>query len=329
MANLIIDMHNLMHRAAHAYSSLWSYNTRTGEKEFTGLYHGIFMMMSSYVKLFSPDYIFICSDFKQRDNSWRHQLYPEYKAARKKDRKPEDQRRYDAINNQADTLRWIFQHMRVAFLEAPGYEADDIIATLVTRELAGQDNTIVSTDKDLWQLTPYARVYYPGQKKVIDLNPVMFSAEVAEYINAKNKPGDRVLYLNTPESWVIYRALLGDSSDNIPSIAGMGPKRVKEFMLAIDYRSVAEGIEHVKATNPKMAGTKWFQELCSEEGQSTYHRNLELMRLPNPRFTKRLPQLRDTNYTPYAKQLLTEWALRCFSPEMKQLSECLFLQRFA
>ena len=152
--------------------------------------------------------------------TFRHEMYAEYKATRKKT--PEE------LVEQIPLIREVVDALGVPVLEKDGYEADDIIGTLARRaEAAGMDVVIMTGDKDLLQLvSPHTIVYDPQGKD----GPV-----TAENIRERFGLGaDKV---------VDVMALWGDSSDNVPGVSGIGEKIAKELIST--YGSLDQLYDHV------------------------------------------------------------------------------------
>jgi DNA polymerase-1 len=137
--------------------------------------------------------------FDARGPSFRHELYGDYKAGR--EAQPED------LSAQIPVVRELVEAHRIPILEVPGFEADDVIATLVEQAPAEARVSIVSTDKDLMQLVSQRVTLLDGVK-----DRRFGPAEVEERFGV---PPERILDL---------RSLVGDPSDNIPGVKGIGEK---------------------------------------------------------------------------------------------------------
>ncbi len=167
---------------------------------------GFTTMLSKVLREERPDRVVVVWDSPGRKR--RHEVYPEYKAQR--DAMPDDLRR------QLPYIRRIVAALGIPALEHPGEEADDVIATLARRALAaGLDVAIVSSDRDLYQIVS-ERVTIVDTARERRLGP----KEVEERFGV---PPARILDL---------RALVGDSSDNIPGVRGIGEKGAAELLRA-------------------------------------------------------------------------------------------------
>jgi len=164
-----------------------------------------FGFVNSIVKIVreeNPDYLVIAFDTKEP--TFRHKMYPEYKATREK--MPDD------LVLQLPRIKQATEALNLPTLELEGYEADDIIGTLAKNgERQKMDVWIVSGDKDMFQLVSDDIKIYNPQKG--SLPPVKMGSKGVE-----EKFG--VL----PEKVIDMLALMGDSSDNVPGIPGIGPK---------------------------------------------------------------------------------------------------------
>jgi DNA polymerase-1 len=165
-----------------------------------------------------PDYVAVV--FDTHAPTFRHEIYPEYKATRKKT--PED------LVAQIPVIHEVVDALGIKVVEKEGYEADDIIATLARRaEQAGMDAVIITGDKDLLQMvSPHTSVYDPQGKD---------SPWTADNIRER--------FGLDPEKVVDVMALWGDSSDNVPGVPGIGEKGAKE--LISNYGSLEQVYAHV------------------------------------------------------------------------------------
>ena len=190
----------------------------------------IFGFMNSLFKLLrqeNPDYIAVVLDCKEP--TFRHKLYTEYKATREK--MPEE------LVEQLEPLYEVISHTNIPTLKKPGFEADDIIGTLVKKaELAGLETFIVTGDKDMMQLVSESTfMYSPGNS----FKPTTI------YDKAKVKEKWGV----GPEGIIDMLALVGDTSDNIPGIDGVGPKTARKLL--DEYKDIETILEHADEAKNK------------------------------------------------------------------------------
>ncbi len=194
----LIDGSGYIFRAYHALPPL----TRPSDGLPVGAVHGFCGMLWKLLRetgeLSPPTHFAVVFDYSAR--TFRNDLFAGYKAHRPE--VPED------LSPQFPLIREAVRAFNVACVEQEGYEADDIIATYAVEALkAGADVTIVSSDKDLMQLVrPGIRMYDTMKNKVIG------EAEVLERFGVP------------PEKVIEVQALIGDSTDNVPGVPGIGVK---------------------------------------------------------------------------------------------------------
>jgi DNA polymerase-1 len=190
---VIIDAANCLYRAFFAIPPL-----RTALGVPTNAAYGFVNMINKALREEQPDHVVVVFD-APGGAPFREELYPEYKAHR--DAQPED------LSAQLPAVRELVAAYRLPVLEVTGVEADDVIATLVRQLPEGWRATILSTDKDLMQLVD-DRVQLLDTMKDRRYGP----SEVTERFGV------------TPERVLDVRALVGDPSDNIPGVKGIGDK---------------------------------------------------------------------------------------------------------
>lgn len=200
----MIDSNALIHRAYHAYPQTLT----TPEGEQINAVYGFFAIIIQVLTKYMPDTVFFTFDTKEK--TFRHKLYPEYKATRKKTDKE--------LVEQFKVIKKILTQINFNIIEKDGYEADDIIGTLARmKKLAGYEKIIITGDNDLLQLiNDEVKVFLSGstfQKSVL------YDAKTAE-----KKLGLAV------DQLIEYKALRGDISDNIPGVKGIGEVSAKKLL---------------------------------------------------------------------------------------------------
>ena len=190
----------------------------------------IFGFMNSLFKLLrdeNPDYIAVVLDCKEP--TFRHKLYTEYKATREK--------MPDELVEQLEPLYEVISHTIIPILKKPGYEADDIIGTLVKKaEQAGLVTYMVTGDKDMMQLISETTfMYSPGNR----FKPTT----IYDKIKVKEKWGVG------PDGIIDMLALVGDTSDNVPGVDGVGPKTAKKLL--DQYKDIETILEHADEAKNK------------------------------------------------------------------------------
>ena len=188
----------------------------------------IYGFMNSLFKLLreeNPDYISIVLDCKEP--TFRHEIYTEYKATREK--MPQE------LVEQIEPLYSVIETTKIPMIKLPGYEADDIMGTLAKKaEKEGLQTYIVTGDKDMMQLVnDFTFVYTPGNR----FKPT--TVYDAKKVSEKWGIG--------PDGIIDLLALMGDTSDNVPGIDGVGPKTAVKILNEYGTIEVAlENAEHIK-----------------------------------------------------------------------------------
>jgi len=184
-------------------------------------------MLRKLIREERPDGIAVVMDAP--GGSFRRELYPEYKATR--DAQPEE------LTTQLPLARELVAAWGIPILELPGYEADDVIATLVERAGGDAEVVIVSTDKDLMQLVGEHVALLDTMK-----DRRIGAPEVEERFGVP------------PEKLLDVRALVGDASDNIPGVRGIGEKGAAELVREWgDLEKLLANAAHVKAKKAREA----------------------------------------------------------------------------
>lgn len=261
MKNLIIDGLNLFIRNFVVMPTM----DRDGNP--TGGLVGFVRMMKNLINDNSPDRVVVCWD-GEGGSRRRRGVFAEYKQGRKVrvNRAYDNESPQDSANNMGDQilkLRKLLGCMGVVQIECAEIEADDAIAYLCGYVLPADDlKVIVSSDKDLLQLVGPTTLVYSPSKKVY-----WTTAEV------KEKTG--VL----PENYIFVKAMMGDGSDNIPGIGGVGEKTaLKLFPFLADHPSTLEEILlHAKANEATVA--KYKVVLAAQDRLAE---NVKLMQLSSP-----------------------------------------------
>ncbi len=196
---ILIDGSSWLFRAFHALPPLTS-----AEGEPTGAVFGFFNMLRRLNKDYQPERF--CVVFDPPGNTFRNDWYPEYKANRGET--PED------LKSQFPRIRELLDAMALPVITVDGVEADDVIGTLTKQaQAAGLEVLIVSSDKDLAQLVgPDVHLLDTMKNRRMDPDGVVEKFAVM------------------PEQIIDYLTLIGDTSDNIPGVNGVGPKTAAKWL---------------------------------------------------------------------------------------------------
>ena len=213
----LLDSYGLIYRSYFAFVS-HPLTNKAGEN-VSALY-GFFRSLAMMLKTYRPQYFLAA--FDSRTPTFRHEWYPEYKATR--DKTPED------LHAQIPHIEKILTTLGIACLRKDGFEADDIIATLACRAAQeGRRCVIISGDKDLAQLVgDFVSVLKPDKSEALAQWGI---EEVKEHWGV------------APAQMLDYLSLIGDSSDNIPGVKGIGPKTAVKLLQ--DYGTLDAVYEHI------------------------------------------------------------------------------------
>lgn len=222
---LVIDGHSMAFRAFYALPTE-SFQTTSGQ--YTNAVHGFTNMLLKLIREEQPTHIALAFDLDTP--TFRHQAYEEYKGGR--DKTPPE------FSGQIDLIKEVAAAMNIPAVTMEGYEADDIVATYVTRAAAaGWQTLIVSGDRDALQLvSENTHLDYPttGITKTVRLDPA----------------GVEEKYLVPPEKYRDLAALVGESADNLPGVSKVGPKTAAKWIG--QYGSARGIIEHADQITGKV-----------------------------------------------------------------------------
>ena len=242
---MIIDGNSLTYRAFFALPP----DMATSKGQTTNAVYGFGSMLVNLIKEQQPKKIVVA--FDRREKTFRHKKHTSYKANREK--------QPDILYEQIPLVQEMVNLLGFTVIDAKGFEADDIIATLGTMGRdAGENVVVVTGDRDVFQLVedPFVQVLY-NKKGVSDY--VLYNEEgILERTGV------------TPEKYVNYAALRGDTSDNLPGVPGVGEKTAAK--LITEYKDLEGIFAATSEQTPKLR-----QNL--EENEQLAHLNAELMTL--------------------------------------------------
>lgn len=223
---LLIDGHSILNRAFYGVPDL----TNSAGLHTNAVY-GFLNMLFKVMEEEKPDYLLIAFDLKEK--TFRHKMYEAYKGTRKP--MPVE------LHQQVPVIKQVLAAMNITIVTKAGYEADDILGTLAFQaEKAGLEVTIMSGDRDLLQLaTKKIKISIPKTKKGV--------TEIENYY------WDNVidLYSVNPREFIDVKALMGDASDNIPGVTGIGEKTASKIIA--QYHSIENAYEHIEEITPNKA----------------------------------------------------------------------------
>lgn len=220
---MILDGNSLLFRAFYAMPSL-----KTKKGQYTNAVYGFLSMLYKLLDLYSPEYI--CVAFDPKKPTFRHEQYKDYKATR--------QKAPDELVSQFQLIRDVLDMHKIKCVEIEGFEADDVAGTFAS---AAQENGtkvyLVTSDRDYLQLIDENTSVILTKKGVTNTEEMDLSRMNEEYGI-------------TPEQFVDLKALMGDASDNIPGVGGVGEKTA--LKLIQEYKSLDSIYENIESIKGKL-----------------------------------------------------------------------------
>jgi len=251
MKLLLFDGFSILNRAFYALPPLTN-----SAGEHTNAIYGFLNIFFRFLDEEKPDFITVAFDLPQP--TFRHEMYGAYKGTRKG--------MPDELRAQVPTLKFLLEKMGINIASCAGFEADDVIGTLAVKaEKQKIASVIITGDRDLLQLaSEEIKIRLPrtkaGKTEVEDYN----AAQVLEK------------YGVTPTAFVDVKALMGDTSDNIPGVPGIG--EVTATKIIATYGTLENAIAHVDEIKPKKAS----ENLSQFREQAILSRVLAAIRLDAP-----------------------------------------------
>lgn len=221
---VLIDGHSILNRAFYGVPDLTN-----GQGLHTNAIYGFLNIMFKILEEEQPDYLTVAFDVHAP--TFRHEIYQDYKGTRKP-MQPE-------LREQVPVMKQMLKAMRICIMEKAGLEADDILGTIAKRgEREGMEVALVSGDRDLLQIaTEHIKIRIPKTKGG--------RTEIEDYY-AKDV---EARYQVNPIQFIDLKALMGDSSDNIPGVPKVGEKTATELM--VQYGSLDNIYAHVDEIDKK------------------------------------------------------------------------------
>ena len=223
---VLIDGHSILNRAFYGVPELTN-----SEGLHTNAVYGFLNILFKILAEEQPQYLAVAFDLKAP--TFRHKMYDAYKGTRK----PQPPQ----LHEQVPVMKEVLTAMGIPLLMKEGYEADDLLGTVAKRmEKEGLDVSVVSGDRDLLQLaTEHIMIRMPKTKRS--------GTEIEDY-HAKE-----VLekYQVTPPQIIELKAMMGDASDNIPGLPGVGEKTATRLVVA--YGTIENAFAHVEEIKPTKA----------------------------------------------------------------------------
>ncbi len=238
---LLIDGSSLLHRAFFALPLL-----SNADGIYTNAVHGFMMMLNKLIAQEAPDYLGVCFD-KSRI-TFRTKMFPEYKGTR--------QSTPDELKGQFELIKEVLDLSHIHWLEMEDYEADDLLGTLSAQgAAAGFTVEIFSGDRDIFQLIDEHVHVFMTKKGITDIQRY----DTAEVF---------ARYGVEPQKLIDIKGFMGDTSDNIPGVPGVGEKTA--IKLVSTYGSMDEVYAHL----PEINGAKLKEKLALYRDQAYLSREL-------------------------------------------------------
>jgi DNA polymerase-1 len=221
---VLFDGNAIIHRAFHALPPLTV--SKTGE--MVGAVYGFALILLKAINELKPTHFAIA--FDRKEPTFRHQLFDQYKAQRP----PAP----DELVNQLGRVRQLVTAFHIPAFELAGYEADDILGTLSQQaSQQGVDTIIVTGDADAMQLvSPRVKLLYPKPRRAFSDTMLYDEATVSQKYGIK------------PEHIADLKGLVGDASDNIPGVPGIGDKTA--VRLIQQFGTIEEIYDHIGEATP-------------------------------------------------------------------------------
>ncbi len=226
---VLIDGNSILNRAF--YGIMGTKMLTTADGKYTNAVYGFLSILFKVMDDLNPEYMAVAFDLKAPTQ--RHKLYKDYKATRRA--MPNE------LAEQMPMVKEILEIMNITIIEKEGYEADDVLGTLAREgEEAGLDVTILSGDRDTFQLaTDKISIRIPHTKAGKTEVDTFGEAEIIEKYGIK------------PKALIEVKGLMGDNSDNIPGVPGVGEKTALELVKqygSIDniYKAIDENTDTLK-----------------------------------------------------------------------------------
>jgi len=261
MTLILIDSHALIHRCFHALPNL-----TTPKGEPIGAVYGTIRIILKIIREFKPDYLAACFDLAEP--TFRHKEYKEYKATRPKTD--------ENLIPQFDKVREFFSAVPIKYFEIPGYEADDLIGTLVKKFSNEKDLKIIilTGDLDTLQLVDDDKVVVYTMKKGIQDTVIYNEKEVQER------------YGLSPKQLIDFKALKGDPSDNILGVKGIGEKTaielIKHFETLENLYQKIENENFQKTSEARLIKPKTLAALLDQKEQAFFSKYLTTLNCNAP-----------------------------------------------
>lgn len=223
---VLIDGHSILNRAFYGVPDLTN-----SEGLHTNAVYGFLNILFKITEEEKPEYLTVAFDVHAP--TFRHEMYADYKGTRKP--------MLEELRQQVPVMKEVLKAMDIKIIEQAGYEADDLLGTISSLcEQKGMEVSVISGDRDLLQLaTEKVKIRIPKTKQG--------KTEIEDYYAADVKER----YAVTPKEFIDLKALMGDTSDNIPGVPSIGEKTATKIIT--EYGSIENAFAHVEELKPPRA----------------------------------------------------------------------------
>ena len=249
---VLIDGHSILNRAFYGVPDLTN-----SEGLHTNAIYGFLNIMFKILDEEKPEYLTVTFDVHAP--TFRHEMYADYKGTRKP--------MAEELRQQVPVIKEVLQAMNIEIIEQAGLEADDLLGTISRIcEEKGMDVAIISGDRDTLQLaTEHVKIRIPKTKQG--------RTEVEDYyaVDVKERYGV------TPTEFIDVKALMGDASDNIPGVPGVGEKTATKIIT--EYGTIENAYAHAAEIKPPRASKnlqEYWDQACMSKTLATIDTHAEI-----------------------------------------------------
>ena len=249
---VLIDGHSILNRAFYGVPDLTN-----AEGLHTNAVYGFLNIMFKILDEEKPEYLTVTFDVHAP--TFRHEMYADYKGTRKP--------MAEELRQQVPVIKEVLQAMQIRTIEKAGLEADDLLGTISRIcEEKGMDVAIISGDRDTLQLaTEKVKIRIPKTKQGRTEIEDYYAADVKEKLGV------------TPVEFIDVKALMGDTSDNIPGVPGIGEKTATK--LITEYQTIENVYAHAAEVKPPRASKniqEFWEQACMSKTLATIDTHAEL-----------------------------------------------------
>ncbi|MGB9848036.1 MAG: DNA polymerase I [Minisyncoccia bacterium] len=298
---VLIDSHALIHRCYHALPNL-----TTPNNEPIGAVYGTIRLLFKIIKELKPDYLAACFDLAEP--TFRHKEYKDYKATRPKTD--------EALISQFAKVKEFFEKAKIKYFELAGYEADDLIGTLVKKFSSEKDLKIIilTGDLDTLQLVQDDKVVVYTMKKGLQ-DTIIYNENLVK---------ERYEGLS-PTQLVDFKALKGDPSDNILGVKGIGEKTaielIKNFSSLENLYQTIEDKNFLQSEKARLIKPKILNLLLEQKEDAFFSKYLATLNCNVPLEIKSLEEIKFNNIKiEDILPLFQQWKFESLIAQLKESS---------